>query len=119
MSKVRVEVENAAQIDRALRGVAHDCDDMAAAERESAQILARRARASAPRRTGRLAASVSASGRTATASASYAAYVEFGTRFRGPDPYWVPAIHSTEPAYVRVFDRELGKIAHRAERVTA
>ncbi len=52
-----------------------------AAENAMARVVAGRARASAPRRTGRLAASIRAEGSQAKADISYARFQEFGTRF--------------------------------------
>ncbi len=51
------------------------------AENAMARVVAGRARALAPRATGRLAASIRAEGSEAKADISYARFQEFGTRF--------------------------------------
>lgn len=83
---LRVEVLGADTLARTLDGAAHDLGDMSDANRKAGQLLAQHAAGSAPRRTGRLAGSIRVTevgkdGVSVGASAPYAPFQEFGTRY--------------------------------------
>ncbi len=63
-----------------------------AALRASAQLVATRARAKAPRRTGYLASSIHAGGGFVQVDAPYGVEVELGTHRQHPQPYLRPAL---------------------------
>lgn len=65
--------------------------------RETAEEM----RARAPRRTGRLAASIQAQSEGVSVGAPYAAFVEYGTARTAPQPYVRPSLNSIRPRAVR------------------
>lgn len=80
----------AAGVDALIEGLAHEL------QLRLAHDVAEEARDRAPRRTGRLAASIGVADEGDTvvvqATAPYAAYVELGTRKMRAEPYLMPAL---------------------------
>jgi len=98
--------------------------DRAMADRSSmngdaASLIAARARSGAPRRTGRLAASVQSSGQrdaaVVSSSARYAAPVHQGTRapYRPARPFITDAVAQTRPRWLLSYQRAVTSLLAR------
>ena len=121
MSTAGVKVEGAARLRRELRRAGDDLDDMTAAHRTVAQIVAAIAQASTPRRSGALAATVRGSGTKTRASVRagykrtpYAGIIHYGTppgyaRHYQPQPWIQLAATQGEPRWVRHYQQAVDK----------
>lgn len=79
------------------------CETAGAAGIEAgAAIIAAQARQLAPRRTGRLAASIVPTPVGVAVTAPYAGFVEFGTVYMQAEAYLEPAVERTKPAVEQV-----------------
>lgn len=104
MADSSVEVQGAAMLAATLhRAAAQIGDGVGGADGDAATLIAAQARGRAPRRTGTLSGSVRASGPVVSAGAPYAAYVEFGTRYRSATPYLYPTVEQAVPQVETVF----------------
>lgn len=117
-----VEVDGLAELRRNLRRLGEDVADLKAANERAARIVAEAAAARAPRRTGRLAASLRATravGRASVlaggASVPYAGPVHWGWEARHiePNPFTVEAAEDTQPQWLPVYERELQRLCDR------
>ena len=116
-----VRVEGAARLRRELRRAGDDLGDMTAAHRAVAQIVATMAQATAPRRSGALAATVRGSGTKTRASVRagykrtpYAGVIHYGTpsgypRHYQPQPWIQLAATEEEPRWVLVYRQAVDK----------
>lgn len=118
----RVEVVGLAQLRRDLRALGDDLGDLKAANEQAARIVAEASSARAPRRSGRLAASLRPSrsvGRASViaggAAVPYAGPVHWGWPARGiePNPFAAEAAEATQPAWLPVYERELQRACDR------
>lgn len=121
----RVEVKNQAAVKRALRRAADDLDDFEDADQKVARAVADRASITAPRRTGRLRASITATATGGGAKVSspliYAPVIEYGWPARGIDAagFIAGAVSSTRPRWRHIYQTEINRITRKAERTTA
>lgn len=110
-----VRVQGAARFKRT---VCRARRDMVASEpsKKAAQIAARAARATAPRKSGRLRRSIRAEGKTVRARAVYAGVQNYGWPARNirAQPFMYDRMRAVEPVWLRQFeqnrDRALGRV---------
>lgn len=104
----RVVVEGEARLRATLAVARHKIEHPTPALAESAALVQSRGRSNAPRRTGRLAASIrgSVSGAEATvvAAVSYGVFVEYGTSRTPAQPFLRPALDLSTDAIVRAHE---------------
>ncbi len=114
-----VRVVGAAELDRSLRSASENLGRMTKAGTAAAAAVVARAAQSAPRRSGRLAASlhvlpaaVPPNVGEAVADVPYAGVIEYGWPDHriSPQPYVRPAIDEVEPLSLAEFDAEAQKI---------
>jgi len=98
-----VKVRGADRVARTMNAAAADLKTMDAATAEYGDVLAAAARGFAPVRTGRLRASIAPRGAAVSATAPYAAPVEYGALGRRPARYMARAVDRTESDADRVF----------------
>lgn len=119
---VSVRVEGLAQLRRDLRTFAGDVDDLKDANAAAARIVAAAAEARAPRRSGRLAASVRgnrAAGKATVsagrASVPYAGPIHWGWAARGieANPFVADAAQASEPTWLPLYENNLQDLADR------
>lgn len=122
-SRPVVEVEGARQLRATLKRAGDDLGDLAATHAEIGRLVASVGRTGAPKRTGRLAGSVRASGTKTTAtvraggaSIPYAGPIHYGWAAHNisPNPFLTSAAHNTESIWTRIYlnavDRILSKV---------
>jgi phage gpG-like protein len=125
MTKVKVEVENLRQLQRALRQVEDGADDLKDANAKVAKIVASSVRAAAPRRTGRLASSVKGNRAQRVARISsnliYAPIQNFGWPGHGIEAqhFAERGVDESRPRWMGAYEKDLQQLARKAERVTA
>lgn len=112
-----VEVLGLARLRRDLRDLGDDLGDLKQANQRAAAIVAERAAARAPRRTGRLAASLRGTRGPSRASilagsaarVPYAGPIHWGWEARNiePQPFIAEAVEHTRPAWWPVYERAL------------
>jgi hypothetical protein len=122
VSQATVQVEGARQLRSALRRAEGNLDDLKAAHAAVSLYVAQQAAARAPRRTGRLAATVRGT-RQATrarvsagrASVPYAGPIHWGWPSRGiaPQPFIADTARSTETVWVQMYRTEVDRILAR------
>ncbi|GIG69741.1 HK97 gp10 family phage protein [Phytomonospora endophytica] len=114
-----IDVDGAAQLRRTLRKAGADAADLKDANAAAAAIVARAGAAAAPRRTGRLAASVrgnravgAAVVRAGGARVPYAAPIHWGWPRRGiaAQPFLSDAARATEALWLAAFFRDMQSI---------
>ena len=112
-----IKVEGARQLSRALRKAGVSIQDMKAANEKVGDVVARAATPLAPKRTGRLAATIKPgklrSGATVKAGGGgvkYAPYVEFGTHKMGARPYLTRGIADSQSRWFAVYSEEVQKL---------
>jgi hypothetical protein len=123
-SSVTVRVDGLRRLNRDLRKFAGDASDLKAANAAASATVATAASARAPRRSGRLAASVRGTKRVGGARVlaggavvPYAGPVHYGWPARDIDgqPFVIDAAQATEPvwlaAYAADLDRAAGRVA--------
>jgi hypothetical protein len=103
------ELKGADTLDRTIKTACDDLDDMTAAHSAAAGIMASAIASRAPRRTGRLAASVSAStdkGAVVNVDAPYAGPIHWGWEARRiPENRWATeAARSTESTWIKEYE---------------
>ena len=109
----RVRVIGLPRLQSTLGRAADGMDPPQAAQREAAQIVAQRARSRSPRRTGRLASSVTGrvqgSAVTVGTPVSYGLPVHQGVPSRGQrgQPFLADALHDTESAWLEAYRRDV------------
>lgn len=112
----RVDVEGLPQLRRSLRQLVGDANDLKAANAAAAALVAAAAAARAPRRSGKLAASVrgnKAVGRATVlaggARLPYAGPIHYGWPARGIEgrPFVTDAAQATEPLWLPAYERAL------------
>lgn len=117
-----VEVEGLAQLRRSLRGLGEDLADLKDANRDAARVVATAAAARAPRRTGRLAASLRPARAAAAASVvagsaqvPYAGPVHWGwpARHIEGNPFAMQAADATRHVWLPIYERELQRALDR------
>ena len=108
------KVRGADRLAATLRAAGNKLGDMTQASTTAAQAVTADAKSKAPRRTGRLAASIVGEGRRntarVTAGAPYAAYVEFGTARVPARPYMRPALAARQAQIVDAYAAETDRI---------
>lgn len=110
--KLSVDVKGTDKLLNALRGMATTTDVKNAVRLNGSQMQ-RKAQRHAPVDTGTLKRSIgleiSDAGYTAIIkpTAEYAAYVEYGTRYMGAQPFMRPAYHEQEPVFIKDMERLL------------
>ena len=116
MAGTTAELRGADNLARTLRGAVRDLADLTAASDQAADVVASRARGKAPKRTGRLAASIAGEGSPAEARAyatvPYAALIEYKYQ-----PYLRPAAEETTGQWVGSYEGALGDIVGRIKGV--
>lgn len=114
-----VKVEGAKELRRTLKAAGADMSDFTAANRAAAALAAAAAAARAPRRTGRLAASVRAGAsrtegviRSGGARVPYAGPIHWGWPARKirANPFATMAASATEPQWVPIYEARLAAI---------
>lgn len=119
-----VQVEGLARLRRDLRALGDDLGDLKKANEDAARIVAEAASARAPRRTGRLAASLRparATGRASVLAGSgavpYAGPIHWGWAARKieANPFALEAAEATRPAWLPVYERELQRACDRVK----
>lgn len=117
-----VRVEGARELRAALKRAGEDVGDLKAAHADAASIVATFAGASAPRRSGRLAGSIRASGTTSKAivrvgkkSVPYASVIHWGWARRGirANPFVSEAAQRTEPRWVDIYTTAVQRMLDR------
>jgi hypothetical protein len=114
----QVRVEGARELRRTLRAAGDKLGDLKAVHQKVGGIVVARATGTAPRRTGRLAASVRA-GRLASGVAvrsrlPYANPIHWGWPARGiaAQPFLSTAATDTEPTWIQVYEAEMERIVN-------
>jgi hypothetical protein len=119
VTKPSITVEGAKQLQRALRQVEGGMADLKVAHAEAAKIVERQAEAIAPRRSGRLAASVRSSGqarqgivRAGKAAVPYAGVIHFGWAARNiaPQPYLYDALDARRAEVIATYNGHVNKL---------
>lgn len=117
-----IRVEGMRTLRATLRKAGDDLSDLKEAHAAAAGIVVPAARASAPRRTGRLAGNVRGSGtktgaviRAGGARVPYAAPIHWGWEKRGiaPNPFISTAAQNTEPTWTRVYEAGVERVLSR------
>ena len=110
MAGTRVEVEGAAALAASLDAASADLAELDRAAEGASRIIATAARSLAPKRTGTLSRSVapapSRGTAAALASASYAPFVHYGTRYMSARPFLSDAARQTEPMWLPLYTQE-------------
>lgn len=118
----QVVVDGLRPLRRALRALALDVDDLKAANQAVSTLVANAAAARAPRRSGRLAASVRGSRalsratvRAGGAALPYAGPVHYGWPAHGiePNPFVVDAAQDTETVWLAAYEIEIARAVDR------
>jgi Bacteriophage HK97-gp10, putative tail-component len=115
---LRIEVKGADTLRSTLGAAARDLNSMTATNQRAGEVLARTVQARAPRRTGRLASSVSVRaddrGVEVGTPIAYGRFQDLGTRFVRPTYYLSGALAQAEGTVVDVYevavDRAVGKV---------
>lgn len=130
-----ITVEGAAQLRRTLRRAGSDLKDLKDANAKAAKIAAQASAALAPKRSGRLAATIRSSGtktqgilRAGAARAPYANAVHWGRKWwpnktspratrstMRPQPFLSDGARNSEGQWIRVYEQDLEEIIHRIE----
>jgi HK97 gp10 family phage protein len=117
-----VKVTGLSNLTRTMRAAGRDLDDLKAANERVGLIVSSRARADAPRQSGKLASTVrgaratrKAVVRAGGAKAPYARYVEFGTRKMRARPYLRKAAVETRPQWLSEYEHEVDRIIRSIE----
>jgi hypothetical protein len=114
-----LQVDGARQLRATLKAAGDDLEDLKAVHATVARYVALRAAAMAPRRSGRLAASVrgnqaktAATVRAGGARVPYANPIHWGwpRRHIASNPFLVNAAHTTEPTWTKYYLREVERI---------
>lgn len=117
-----VRVEGLRELRRGLKQLGEDTSDLKEANAAAAAIVAAAAAARAPKRTGRLAASVKgnravgrATVRGGGAQVPYAGPIHWGWPARGIDgqPFVVDAAQATEPVWLPAYQAALDRAVDR------
>ena len=117
--KVKIDMDGQDRLARTLKVAGDDLEEMTTAHGAAAGIMASAVSARAPRRTGRLASSVSATtdkGAVVNVTAPYAGPIHWGWQTRGiPENRWATeAARATEPDWIGEYDKAvkaaLGKV---------
>lgn len=115
-----VSVSGLARLRRDLRRAGQDMAELKAANAAAAQLVAAEAERRAPRRTGRLAASVRGNNSASRASVSagraslpYAGPIHWGWPARGieANPFVVDAAQATESQWLPAYETDLERVA--------
>ena len=121
---VGVSVVGLAKLRRELRRAGDDLADLKDANAAAAAIVAAAAEARAPRRTGRLAATVRGNRAASRASVSagrasvpYAGPIHWGWPARGieANPFVTDAAQATEHVWLSAYERQLETVAHKLD----
>ena len=119
-----IRVDGARQLRSSMRRAGLDLDQLKSTHAAVAQLVAGRGRTAAPKRSGRLAASVRPSGtktqaviRAGYARVPYANPIHWGWPRRGiaANPWLSRAAQSSEPAWVGIYTREVDRIIDTIE----
>jgi hypothetical protein len=120
---VDVDIYGLRELRSALRDVEGGVDSLKEAHKEAAQIVAVSAAARAPRRTGRLAASLRGTGqqrkgviRAGSAAVPYAGPIHFGWPRRNirPQPFIYDALDDRQAAVVAAYERNISELIRKA-----
>lgn len=105
------EVKGVERLVSTLHRAADEMASMDAANSKAAAMIASQARSRAPRRTGRLAGSISADRTGITASAPYAGPIHWGWPSRNidPQPFAMNAARATEAQWIRFYEDDIQK----------
>lgn len=106
MSGPEITVQGVERLVSTLHGAAEEIAQMDTANARAGAIIAGAARSRAPRRTGRLAASISVDKAGITASAAYAGPIHWGWPSRNidPQPFAMNAARATEPQWIGLYE---------------
>lgn len=122
MRDVTVRVSGGAELRRALKRAGVELSDLKDSNRKVAGLVAGIAQTRAPRRLGRLAASVRGNRAVSRATVSagsvalpYAAPIHWGWPSRNiePQPFIAAAAQETEPVWLPIYEQEVRQIAGR------
>lgn len=109
-----VQIDGARELRRTLRAAGDDLEDLKEANQVAAEIAAAAARSRAPKRSGRLAADIRASGtktagivRAGRKKLPYAGPIHWGWPARGIEaqPYLADGAKSTEPVWIPIYQK--------------
>lgn len=115
----RVQVDGIDQLRRTLRRAGHDVSQFKRANKAAADVVAGAARPVAPKRTGRLAASVRAGAtqkagvvRAGKKNVPYAGPIHWGWPARGiaAQPFLAATVRSSEPEWIEVYNAHIDDI---------
>lgn len=132
---VGIRVEGGARLRSTLRRAGADLTDLKDANARAAAIAAQASESLAPRRTGRLKATIRSSGtktqgilRAGSARAPYANAVHWGRKYWPnaaasnrhrsvirPNPFLSDGARDSEGRWIRVYEQDLQEIIHRIE----
>lgn len=127
MSRPALQVDGARQLRTALKRAGVDVQDLKDAHRQVAELVAQRSAPRAPRRTGRLAATVRPAGtqsaaivRAGRASVPYAGPIHWGHPSRGitAQPWLAEAAERTQDTWETTYLQALEAIVRTVERTT-
>lgn len=119
-----IEVEGARELRRTLRAAGDDLSDLKDANQQAAEIAASAARVEAPRRSGRLAGDIRASGtktagiiRAGRKKLPYAGVIHYGWPARGIEaqPYLTAGAQNTEPIWVPLYERMMKEATEKVK----
>ena len=122
-----VQVTGARELRRAMKNMGHDLSDLTALHRDLAELVASDARNRAPKRTGKLAASVKgrATRTRATVLAGgpmipYAGPIHFGWPARNiePQPFLYDALDARKREVVNRYEDRVGDLVKKLDRET-
>lgn len=116
-----VQVDGADRCAATLRAAGASLGRTGPPARVAAEGIGRQARARAPRRTGRLASSITvaseADGATVGTSLRYAPYVNFGTRYVAARPFLTAAAERGEPLALAAYEKSVNQALSRVKGV--
>lgn len=114
MTQPKIKVHGLPELKATMRKAAAEMQEMKDAHLKAAQLVAAAGRGTAPRRTGRLSASVSGDRESAkaviVATAPYAAFVHYGTRYMAARPWLLRTAEQTQAQWLPIYERELQQI---------
>lgn len=111
MSTPEITVQGVEKLTSTLHQAAEELSQMDTANAKAGSIIANAAKGRAPRRSGRLAGSISADRNGITISAPYAGPIHWGWPSRNidPQPFAMEAARATEPQWIKFFEDEVQK----------
>jgi hypothetical protein len=119
VTSYRLELEGEAQLRQALEQTAAGLEDLQQANRDTSQMITAAARGTAPKRTGRLAASGRATPEPGAAvitfTVPYANPIHWGWRARhiAAQPFAQSAAEATQPTWLRRYEENIHSLIRK------